>query len=83
MKAKILLLALGCWITTSLAEDITTLDGHTYEHVKDIALKHNGLYFICEIPSGGEKSNGAIREQILRQKIAVIKQFARDQAANK
>ncbi|HEX7653451.1 MAG TPA: hypothetical protein VF607_08095 [Verrucomicrobiae bacterium] len=31
--------------------------------------------FICEIPYGGEQSNGQIREQIFRQKIAVINQF--------
>jgi hypothetical protein len=31
--------------------------------------------FICEIPYGGDKSNGQIREQIFRQKIAVIKKF--------
>jgi hypothetical protein len=47
MKAAILLLlALGCCVTTSLAEDITTLDGHTYENVKDISLKHDGLFFV-------------------------------------
>jgi hypothetical protein len=34
--------------------------------------------FVCEIPYGGDKSNGAIREQIFRQKIAVIKKFARE-----
>jgi hypothetical protein len=39
--------------------------------------------FVCEIPYGGKESNGGIREQIFRQKIAVIKQFAHDQAANK
>jgi len=39
--------------------------------------------FVCEIPYGGDKSNGAIRESIFRQKIAVIKQFARDQAGTK
>jgi len=31
--------------------------------------------FICEIPYGGAKSNGQIREQIFRQKIEVIKKF--------
>lgn len=31
--------------------------------------------FICEIPFGGKFSNGQVREQIFRQKIAVIKQF--------
>jgi hypothetical protein len=32
--------------------------------------------FICEIPYGGAQSNGQIREQIFRQKIAEIKKFA-------
>jgi hypothetical protein len=32
--------------------------------------------FICEIPYGGQHSNGQIREQIFRQKIAEIKKFA-------
>jgi len=36
--------------------------------------------FICEIPYGGDKSNGQIREQIFRQKIAVIKKFTQAQA---
>ncbi|HVU28744.1 MAG TPA: hypothetical protein VHG71_13575 [Verrucomicrobiae bacterium] len=31
--------------------------------------------FICEIPFGGKDSTGPIREQIFRQKIAVIKNF--------
>jgi hypothetical protein len=31
--------------------------------------------FVCEIPYGGKESNGKIREQIFRQKIAVIKKF--------
>lgn len=35
--------------------------------------------FICEIPFGGKDSNGAIREQIFRQKIAVIKNFLKSQ----
>ena len=39
--------------------------------------------FVCEIPSGGEHSNGQIREQIFRQKIAVIKQFIAAQGAPK
>jgi len=39
--------------------------------------------FICEIPLGGEHSNGQIREQIFRQKIAVIKQFIEKQQAAK
>lgn len=29
--------------------------------------------FVCEIPYGGTDSNGAIRDQIFRQKIAVTK----------
>jgi len=36
--------------------------------------------FVCEIPYGGKDSNGAIREPIFRQKIAVIKKFLKDQA---
>ena len=39
--------------------------------------------FVCEIPYGGNESNGAIREKIFRDKIAVIKKFAQDQAAAK
>ena len=39
--------------------------------------------FICEIPYGGNNSNGQIREQIFRQKIAVIKAFAEKQNAAK
>jgi hypothetical protein len=39
--------------------------------------------FICEIPYGGNKSNGQIREQIFRQKIAVIKKFTEGQEASK
>jgi hypothetical protein len=35
--------------------------------------------FVCEIPYGGDQSNGQIREQIFRQKIAVIKQFKKTQ----
>jgi hypothetical protein len=34
--------------------------------------------FICEIPYGGNESNGAIRESIYRQKIADIKKFLKD-----
>jgi hypothetical protein len=34
--------------------------------------------FICEIPYGGDKSNGYIREKIFREKIAVIKKFLKD-----
>ena len=39
--------------------------------------------FVCEIPYGGNESNGGIREKIFREKIAVIKQFARDHPADK
>jgi hypothetical protein len=37
--------------------------------------------FVCEIPYGGKDSNGQIREQIFRQKIAVIKKFLKSQNA--
>jgi hypothetical protein len=37
--------------------------------------------FVCEIPYGGDHSNGAIREKIFRDKIAVIKNFAKEHAA--
>ncbi|MGA3285669.1 MAG: hypothetical protein ABSD57_14580 [Verrucomicrobiota bacterium] len=39
--------------------------------------------FVCEIPYGGNNSNGQIREQIFRQKIAVIKKFVESQQASK
>jgi hypothetical protein len=39
--------------------------------------------FVCEIPYGGEHSNGAIREKIFRDKIAVIKAYAKDHPAGK
>ncbi len=39
--------------------------------------------FICEIPYGGDKSNGAIREPIFRQKIAVIKKFITENSGSK
>ena len=39
--------------------------------------------FVCEIPYGGKESNGWVREQIFRQKIAVIKAFAEKQNAAK
>lgn len=39
--------------------------------------------FICEIPYGGDHSNGQIREQIFRQKIAVIKKFIESQGDSK
>ncbi len=43
----------------------------------------DGSQFICEIPYGGDKSNGQIREQIFRQKIAVIKKFMATQGNSK
>jgi hypothetical protein len=48
MKANPLLIVIAfcCTLTTCLAEDITTLDGHKYEDVKDVAVKHNGLFFV-------------------------------------
>jgi hypothetical protein len=39
--------------------------------------------FVCEIPYGGNESNGGIRDKIFREKIAVIKQFAHDHPADK
>jgi hypothetical protein len=35
--------------------------------------------FVCEIPYGGKDSTGAIREQIFREKIEVIKKFLKAQ----
>jgi hypothetical protein len=48
MKPKFLLFpfALCFAFTICFAEDITTLDGHKYENVKDVALKRNGLFFV-------------------------------------
>ena len=39
--------------------------------------------FVCEIPYGGEQSNGQVREKIFREKIAVIKHFAADQSGQR
>jgi hypothetical protein len=39
--------------------------------------------FVCEIPFGGDKSTGQIRDQIFRQKIADIKKFLKTQNAPK
>jgi hypothetical protein len=39
--------------------------------------------FVCEIPFGGNNSTGKIREQIFREKIAVIKAFKKTQDAPK
>ncbi len=41
-----LILAICSLFTTGRADDITTLDGHKYEDVKDVALKHSGLFFV-------------------------------------
>jgi hypothetical protein len=35
-----------CATRLALAEDITTLDGQKYENVQDVAVKHNGLFFV-------------------------------------
>lgn len=39
--------------------------------------------FVCEIPYGGEQSNGAIREKIFREKLAVIRKFLKTQSGSK
>jgi hypothetical protein len=41
-----IIIAFSCVVTVCLAEDITTLDGHKYENVKDVVLKRNGLFFV-------------------------------------
>ncbi len=48
MKPPLLpiIIAFGCSLTTCLAEDITTLDGQKYPDVRDVALKHDGLFFV-------------------------------------
>jgi hypothetical protein len=48
MKTKYLLslAVVCCAINLSSAEDIITLDGHKYEDVRDVTLKHNGLFFV-------------------------------------
>ncbi len=48
MKANLLFLTfvVSCAFTTGWADDITTLDGHKYENVKDVALKRTGLFFV-------------------------------------
>ena len=44
---KILTFAVVCFAIGRLsAEDITTLDGKTYQDVKDVALKPKGLFFV-------------------------------------
>jgi hypothetical protein len=40
------LVIFGCIISLCSAEDITTLDGQKYEDVRDVTLKHNGLFFV-------------------------------------
>jgi hypothetical protein len=56
MKTKyfLSLLFAGCAINLALAEDITTLDGQKYENIRDVSVKHNGLFFVTE-------SNGALK----------------------
>jgi hypothetical protein len=45
---KLLLLVTACFMTVSLwADDITTLDGHTYTNVRDVSLKPKGLFFVA------------------------------------
>jgi len=39
--------------------------------------------FVCEIPYGGDHSNGAIREHIFREKIEVMKKFAKEEGGAK
>jgi hypothetical protein len=48
MKTKyfLSLVVISCAINLSRADDITTLDGHKYEDVKDVALKRDGLFFV-------------------------------------
>lgn len=50
MKAKFLFIlatmAVMAVTLSSRADDITTLDGHTYNNVRDVALRPNGLYFV-------------------------------------
>ncbi len=49
MKIKCFLsLAIACCTVRSFsfAEDIATLDEYKYEDVRDVTLKHNGLFFV-------------------------------------
>jgi hypothetical protein len=46
MKHLLSLAAVCCAAGLSMAEDITTLDGQTYTDVRDVAVKHNGLFFV-------------------------------------
>lgn len=45
---KPLFLVSACFLAMSLwADDITTLDGHTYTNVRDVSLKPKGLFFVA------------------------------------
>lgn len=46
MKTKYLLSLVIVCGPLALADDITTLDGHKYEDVRDVTVKHNGLFFV-------------------------------------
>jgi hypothetical protein len=48
MKAFYLLIVALLAVTagSSLADDITTLDGKQYQDVRDVVAKHNGLFFV-------------------------------------
>jgi len=48
LKIKLFLasMLLGCMALSSPAEDITTLDGHTYQNVSNVLLRQNGLFFV-------------------------------------
>ncbi len=39
-------IAIACFAVTALAEDISTVDGHTYQEVRNVTVKANGLYFV-------------------------------------
>ena len=46
MKSKYLLSLVVVCGPLVLADDITTLDGHKYEDVRDVTVKRNGLFFV-------------------------------------
>ena len=47
LKRTLSLLAVAAFaVTKTAADDITTLDGHQYENVKDVMLKPKGLFFV-------------------------------------
>lgn len=48
MRTKYLLcLALVCFVVRpALADDLTTLDGHTYTDIRDVSVKPDGLFFV-------------------------------------